>query len=134
MRRARHEPRQIFVHAGRVVIRARLRDTPLAGSIWSLLPFYGSANIQKPWLSLALPTGFDPGPLEEEPAVVSAGELAYRPATKQILIGQGMTPAPSADSVRLLEQAHVWAAALDDLGQLASLENGQSVALLEAAS
>ena len=36
--------REIFIHAGRVVVRARLLDTPTAGRIWQTLPIYSTAE------------------------------------------------------------------------------------------
>lgn len=134
MTRVRHEPRQIFVHAGRVVVRARLFETPLAGRIWSSLPIYDLAIAGKYSLSLAMPADFDAGPLGAGRAVVTPGELAYLPATKRILIGCGASPGSCADDVRSTDHAYVWGAALDDVRQLACLPHGQSVALLEAAS
>ena len=124
--------RQIFVHAGQVVIRAVLLDTPTADRIWRTLPIYSTAET---WgEAMHFETHAETGRERGATWNVSPGELAFWSEQDRVIIGFGMTPLSRPGEIRLPSPCNVWAIALDDVGQLAAVRPGQKIAILEAAS
>ena len=129
---AKAKRRQIFVHAGKVVIRAVLLDTPTADRIWRTLPIYSTAEI---WgEAVHFETHADTGRERGAKWNVSPGEIAFWSEQDRVIIGYGMTPLSRPGEIRLPSPCNVWAIALDDVGQLAAVRPGQKIAILEAAS
>lgn len=124
--------REIFIHAGKVVIRARLLDTPTADRIWATLPIYSTAET---WgQSIHFETHVETGRERGAKWNVTAGEIAFWSEDDRVIIGFGMTPLSKPGEIRLPCPCNVWAIALDDVAQLAAVQPGQKIAILEAAS
>ena len=124
--------REIFIHAGRIVIRARLLASPTAERVWRTLPIYSTAET---WgEAVHFETHVDTG--RERGAIwnVSPGEIAFWSEQDRVIIGFGMTPLSKPGEIRLPSPCNIWAAALDDVRQLAVVAPGQKIAILEAAS
>lgn len=124
--------REIFIHAGKVVIRARLLDTPTADRIWQTLPVYSTAET---WgEAVHFETHADTGRERGAKWNVALGEIAFWSEDDRVIIGFGMTPLSRPGEIRLPCPCNVWAMALDDVTQLAAVQPGQKIAILEAAS
>ena len=65
---------------------------------------------------------------------MSPGEIAFWSEQDRVIIGFGMTPLSKPGEIRLPSPCNIWAAALDDVRQLAVVAPGQKIAILEAAS
>lgn len=124
--------REVFLHAGLVVIRARLLATPTADSIWAGLPIYGTAERRGDLVHFECRIAADGEP--DASSRVAAGLLAYWPDERRVLVGFGETRLSLPGEVRLPCVCNVWAVALDDVRQLATVESGQNISILEAAS
>lgn len=140
----RHEAREIFVHAGLVVVRARLLTTPAAELIWAALPIYSSielpGGVVRADISVAAAARGLPKPQQDVSWAPAREELAIVRSASRVLIclgGSSRAPWPKApasgrsfpDGSRL-----VFARAFDSVRPLLDLEKGRSIALLEAAS
>ena len=124
--------REIFIHAGRVVIRARLHATVTADRLWAALPLYSTAETFGRSVHFEVPvaSGLEPGAR----ALVSIGEIAFLAAEQRIAIAFGATPISRPGEMRLASPGNLFATALDDVTRLAAVVAGQRVAVLEAAS
>ncbi len=126
------ESREIFVHAGKVVIRARLLETATAERVWAALPIYSTAET---WGALVhFETHVETGRERGAKWNVETGEIAYWTEQDRVLIGFGETPLSKPGEIRLPCPCNIWAIALDDVTLLASVMPGQKIAILEAAS
>ncbi len=124
--------RDILIRAGRVVIRARVRDTPTAHRILAALPIYATAMTWGEEVYFRVPVSADREPEARE--VVEAGEIAFWPDGNAIAIGFGPTPISRPGEIRLASPCNVWAEALDDVRALAAVREGERVAVMEADS
>ena len=124
--------REIFIHAGRVVVRARLLDTPTAGRIWQTLPIYSTAET---WgEAVHFETHAETGREASAKSTVTSGEIAFWAERDRVMIAFGRTPLSKPGEIRLPAPCNIWALALDDVGQLRAVRPGQQIAILEAAS
>lgn len=127
------ERRQIILRIGRIVLRARLRDTETADRIWQQLPIYGTAEV---WGSGAVhfethvETGREPGARRN----VRPGDIAYWVEDDRIIIGHSLTPISREGEIRMPSPVNVWAVALDDVALLSSVRPGERVTVLHADS
>lgn len=131
-RKAATGSREVFIHAGQVVIRARLLATATADRIWTTLPIYSTAETwgQAVHFETHVETGRERGAKWN----VAAGEIAFWSEQDRVVIGYGATPLSRPGEIRLPAPCNIWAIALDDVGQLAKVQPGQKIAVLEAAS
>lgn len=131
-RAQRRESREVFIHAGNIVLRARLLDTPTADRIWTSLPFYSTAEI---WGGLVhFETHVETGCEPDARQTIALGEIAFWVEEDRVLIGFGMTPLSHPGEIRLPSSCNIWAKSLDDVRQLAPTRPGQRISILEAAS
>lgn len=124
--------REILISAGKVVIRARLLDTPTAQRIWEALPIYAAVQTWGEELYFMAPVSSEREPDARD--VVEPGEIAFWPDGDAIAIGFGPTPLSKTGEIRLASPSNIWALALDDVRQLRSVYAGERVAVLEADS
>jgi hypothetical protein len=123
--------REVVIQAGSVAIRARLRDTPTADSIWAALPIEGEARTWGHEVYFDAPVSSAAEP--DAVVVVKAGDIAFWPDGDAIAIGFGPTPlSRTRDEIRLAGPCNVWAEALDDVRQLKSVHPGAAVSVREA--
>ena len=93
------EPRIVVIRTGRIVIRARLRETATAERIWTQLPLYSTAEV---WgaavhFETHTETGREPSARQN----VKAGEIGYWVEDDRVIIGYGMTPISKAGEIRM---------------------------------
>lgn len=124
--------REILIRAGKVVIRARLLDTPTAQRIWEALPIYAAVQTWGEELYFMAPVSSEREPDARD--VVEPGEIAFWPDGDALAIGFGPTPLSKTGEIRLASPSNIWALALDDVRQLRSVYAGERVAVLEADS
>ena len=122
----------MLIRAGDLHIRARLKDTPTADRIWATLPIYSTAETwgQAIHFETNAETGREPGAKWN----VKAGEIAYWVEEDRIIIAFGPTPLSRPGEIRLPAPCNLWATALDDVAQLASIQPGMEIAVLVAES
>lgn len=124
--------REVLIRAGEVAIRARLRDTPTADSIWQALPIYSRAQTWGQEVYFATPLS---AAVEDDARdIVEAGEIAFWPDGDAIAIGFGPTPISRNGEIRLASPCNVWAHALDDVSALKSVHPGERIAVIQADS
>lgn len=131
-RRPRGGKREVLIRVGRVVLRARLLDTPTADRIWAALPLYGTANVWGAAVEIATP--LESGRERGARQAVRAGEIAFRPEAGSILIVYGRTPTSRGAELRLPSTGNIWAEALDDVAALAATRPGDKASILHADS
>ena len=122
----------VLMRTGEVAICAELLDTPTASRIQQALPIYSRAKTwgEEVYFSVNLMSPEEPSAKD----VMQLGEIAYWPDGKAIAIGYGRTPASRGDEIRLVSRCNVWARALDDVRQMASVRDGDDITLIEAHS
>lgn len=124
--------REIVIRAGKVVIRARLLDTPTADRIWNQIPIYSSAE---PWgQSIHFETTIETGREAAAKQNVKAGDIVYWAEDDRVIIGWGMTPISKAGEIRMPSPVNIFARALDDVAALAAVRPGERVSILHADS
>ncbi len=130
--RAASGPRDVFLHAGSVVVRLRLRDTPTADRIWTTLPVYATAET---WgQSVHFETHVETGREADARQLLRPGDIAFSAEQDRIIVAWGPTPLSKPGEIRLPAPCNIWARALDDVAVLAAVQPGQKISLLEAAS
>lgn len=124
--------REIVIRAGKVVIRARLLDTPTADRVWNQIPIYSAAE---PWgQSIHFETTIETGREATAKQNVKAGDIVYWVEDDRVIIGWGMTPISKAGEIRMPSPVNVFARALDDVAALAAVRPGERVSVLQADS
>ena len=117
--------RKIKMIIGGAVISAELFETPTADAIYESLPFSASANTwgQEVYFSVSVAVSKE----ADARAVVEAGELAFWVEGSSIAIGYGQTPISRGDEIRLAAPTNIWGRALDDVSQLSSVYDGDTI-------
>lgn len=117
--------RRIRIAAGRVEIRARLRDTPTAEAIWARLPIHSTARTWGEEVYFTTPVE---AKLERDAReIMQPGEIAFWVQGQAIAIGFGPTPVSRGTEIRLAARCNVWADAEDDVTRLAAVRDGEAV-------
>ena len=124
--------RDIVIHAGRVVLRARLSPTPTADRIWQALPLYTTAERRGDSVHFEIP--IESGREKDAKWTVTAGEIGFWCEEDRIVIGFGPTPLSRPGEIRMPSPVNIWAICADDVGQLRVLVGGERVAILHADS
>ena len=128
----RLEKREVLIRAGKVVIRARLLDTPTADRVWATLPIYSTAET---WgASIHFETRVETGRETGARWSVVPGDIAFWVEDDRIVIGFGPTPISRPGEIRLPAPCNVWAKALDDVTALAAVRPGEQASVLVAES
>lgn len=115
------------ISAGPATIRVRLRATPTAEALCAAVPFAAKARLCGH--EVYFPTPVSPARERDATDVLAAGEVGFWLAGDAIALCFGPTPASRGDEMRLASPANVWADALDDLGALAAVRDGDAVAV-----
>jgi uncharacterized protein len=119
--------RIVEIRAGRVVIRARLLDTPTADRIWRALPIFSSVEI---WgQEIHFETEVESGRERGARVLANFGDVAWIPEQDWISIIYGPTPTSKTGELRLWSPANIWAQALDDVAVLQAARPGETVSL-----
>jgi uncharacterized protein len=124
--------RQIVIRAGKIVVRARLLDTPTADRIWAQLPLYSTA--ERWGEALHFETTIETGREGTATRNLAIGDIGYWTEDDRIIIGFGMTPLSKAGEIRMPSPVNVWARALDDVTALTIVRAGERVSVLHADS
>ena len=126
------EAREIVIRAGKVVIRARLLDTPTAERIWNQIPIYSSAE---PWgQSIHFETTIETGRDASARQNIKAGDIVYWVEDDRIILAWGMTPISKEGEIRMPSPVNIFARAMDDVSALAAVRPGERVSVLHADS
>ncbi len=122
--------RQVVITAGRVTIRAELRDTETADRIWQALPIYSTAETWGGSIHFETPveTGREPG----APATADIGDLHFWTEDDRVIIVFGRTPISRGLERLLPKPCNVWAKALDDVTRLKTVTPGEKVSIVAA--
>jgi uncharacterized protein len=119
--------RIVEIRAGRVVIRARLLDTPTADRIWRALPIFSSVEI---WgQEIHFGTEIESGRERGARVLANPGDIAWIPEQDWVSIIYGPTPTSKKGELRLWSPANIWAQALDDVAVLQAARPGETVSL-----
>ncbi len=117
--------RQLRMLIGDVVLRADLLETPTAEAIWAALPFESRASTWGDEVYFQTPLALDAE--ADARTVVELGEIAFWLAGNCIAICFGPTPVSHGEESRLASPGNVWAHAVDDVGLLARVADGDGV-------
>ena len=116
---------KLRIRSGDVIIRAEFLDTPTAQAIREVLPMRSQAKTWGNEVYFEVPVRADMEPGAKN--VVEAGEIAFWVHGHCIAIGFGRTPISRGDEIRLAARTNIWAKALDDVRQLASVSDGDPI-------
>ena len=107
-------------------IRLALRRNATAKAILNAVPF--SATVQTWGQSIMFDCPLTVRPQESTTTrEVLAGDIAFWADGSSIIIGFGKTPLSRSHEIRLAHACTVWADALDDVSQLATLSAGTEI-------
>jgi hypothetical protein len=120
----------IQIISGNVTISANLRDTPTAKAIYAALPISSHAQTwgEEVYFSVPVNTALE----EDAKDVVNPGELAFWVEGNCIAIGYGKTPVSEGNEIRLAARTNIWADALGDVKQLASVLAGDEIRVIKS--
>ncbi|MEO1767100.1 cyclophilin-like fold protein [Thiobacter aerophilum] len=117
--------RRIRIQVGRVVLTARLRNTPTADAVWTALPLSSTAETWGDEVYFSVPLSV---PLEKDARqILEPGEIAFWVQGQAIAIGFGPTPVSRAGEIRLVTRCNVWADAEGDVTSLRAVHAGDGV-------
>ncbi len=117
----------IKISAGPVVLHVTPRDTPTARAILDALPFQSTARTWGDEVYFDTPVSSNPESNATD--LINAGELAFWLAGNCIAIGFGPTPVSHGDEIRLASPANIWGDAVEDVRNLAAVEDGDSISV-----
>ena len=115
----------IRITLGKVIIEAKLLNTPTAQAIFNNLPFASKAQTWGDEVYFETPVQTE---LESDAKdVINAGEIAFWCEGSCIAIGFGPTPVSQGNEIRLAAKTNIWAKALNDVTQLKSVKPGDFI-------
>ena len=121
---------RLNVTAGSVTIAIETRHTPTAAAILEALPIHARARTWGEEVYFDTPVSV---PQEADAkTILQAGEIAFWLPGDAIAIGFGPTPVSRGDEIRLASPANIWADALEDVGKLATVRDGETVVVERA--
>lgn len=124
--------REALIRTGGIAIRIRFLDTPTADAVWHALPIYSSIKDRDGEIRFAARLV---AAAESKAKIgMSKGEIAFLPDDRTIAIGHGDTPLCQGTDIGRSVLCNVWARALDDVSQFASVRTGDPIAILAADS
>ena len=110
--------------ANKIVVVETL-DTPTAKAIVKELPFSSNARTWGEEVYFPVPVT---AALEDDARdLVEAGEIAFWVEGQCIAIGFGPTPISQGNEIRLAARTNIWAKALNDVTELKSIRDGDSI-------
>ena len=110
---------------GSLTLDAELLDTPTAQAVGAALPLMSSVLTWGEEVYFEIPVQVTRE--ANARAVVTPGEIAYWPDGPAIALGFGRTPISKGDETRLASPCNVFANAVGDVKQLASVKAGTRV-------
>ena len=110
---------------GSLALDAELLDTPTARAISAALPITTAVLTWGEEIYFEVPV--ETVREKNARAVVTPGEVAYWPEGPAIALGFGRTPISKGDETRLASPCNVFANAVGDVKQLASVKAGTRV-------
>lgn len=102
-----------------------LRNTPTADAVYAALPFY--AKVQTWGNEVYFSAPLSATRETDAKDVVEAGEIAFWTEGSCIAIGFGRTPVSQGDEIRLAARTNIWVDAIQDVSQLATVQQGETV-------
>ena len=119
--------RKLAITAGGVTLTVSLKDTATADAVWDAVPFVSDASTWGEEVYFSVPVEAD---LEADArAVVEPGEIAFWVEGTSIAIGFGRTPISEDDETRLAAPCNIWAEAIGDVRDLATVNDGEPISV-----
>lgn len=123
-------PRRAILKAGRKTVRIELHDTPTADLLWRAMPIFSIAEVWGAAIHFDTPVRAG----RDRTARLNAhpGDVCFWAEDERVMIVWGETPISKTGEIRLMRPSNIWAHALDDPSDLASVTPGEKITLQRA--